>query len=122
MQTIRPNRCLAKGAAVLLLLVLVCQVVAAEPTLARLSFWVPPELETLFGRLNRTMHGSLDARTYVCFAMGEVDLTERSFRLANSGCPYPFHFRVSAGDVSEMSMPIRWACSLKWPIRRLRRL
>ena len=43
LQTIRPNRCLAKGAAVLLLLVLVCQVAAAEPTLARLSFWVPPE-------------------------------------------------------------------------------
>ena len=50
MQTIRPNRCLAKGAAVLLLLVLVCQVAAAEPTLARLSFWVPPERMEEFGQ------------------------------------------------------------------------
>ena len=48
LQTIRPKRCLAKGAAVLLLLGLCCPVAADEPTLARLSFWVPPERMSAF--------------------------------------------------------------------------
>ena len=70
--------------------VLKSQMVLGEPT------------ETLFGRLNRTMHGSFDSHTYVCFAMGELDVANSGFRLANSGCPYPFHYLASEGDVTEL--------------------
>ena len=61
-------------------------------------------IDALFANLNETMHGALDSRTYVCFAIGELDLADRSFRLANSGCPYPFHFRASTGDVTELQV------------------
>ena len=61
-------------------------------------------LDALFGRLNRTMHDSLDSRTYVCFCMGELDIADRRFRLANAACPYPFHFRAATGEVEEMQV------------------
>ena len=43
LQIIRPNQCRAIGAAFLFLFALPCPGAAEEPTLARLSFWVPPE-------------------------------------------------------------------------------
>ena len=58
----------------------------------------------LFANLNDSMHDSLDSRTYVCFLMGELDVADRSLRLANSGCPYPFHFRAAKGDVTELQV------------------
>jgi len=61
-------------------------------------------VEQLFSKLNRTMHQSLDKRTYVCFAMIELDLAQRRFQLANSGCPYPFHYRASTNDVTELQV------------------
>ena len=61
-------------------------------------------VEQLFSKLNGTMYSSLDSRTYVCFAMGEVDVADRSLRLANSGCPYPFYYRASTGDVAELQV------------------
>ena len=63
-----------------------------------------PPMEALFGRLNRTMHDSLDSRTYVCFCMGELDVADRRFRLANAACPYPFHFQAATGEVEEMQV------------------
>ena len=62
-------------------------------------------LEDLFARLNRSMHRTrIDSRTHVCFSMGEVDLARRSLRLANSGCPYPYHYRAATGDVAELEI------------------
>ena len=61
-------------------------------------------LDALFGRLNRTMHDSLDDRTYVCFCMGELDIAAHAFRLANAACPYPFHFHTATGEVEEMQV------------------
>jgi len=61
-------------------------------------------IETLFGRLNRTMNSSLDKRTYVCFTMIELDLAQRRLQLANSGCPYPFHYHSSTGEVTELQV------------------
>ena len=52
-------------------------------------------IEDLFGRLNRTLHGTLDKRTFVCFAMGELDTVTRKCRLSNSGFPYPYHYGPS---------------------------
>ena len=61
-------------------------------------------LDQLFDQLNSTMHDSLDSRTYVCFCMGELDLADRRFRLANAACPYPFHFHAATGAVEEMQV------------------
>lgn len=41
-------------------------------------------VDQLFSNLNNTMHDSLDSRTFVCFAMGEMDLATRILRLANA--------------------------------------
>ena len=56
----------------------------------------------LFGRLNRSMCGTLGQRTFVCFVMGELDSVAGKFHLANGGCPYPYHYRN--GEISEIQM------------------
>jgi len=61
-------------------------------------------LTDLFGQLNRTMNESLDKRTYVCFTMIELDLVQRRLQLANSGCPYLFHYHASTGNVTELQV------------------
>jgi len=61
-------------------------------------------VEEIFGRLNRSLHGTLDKRTFVCFAMGELDTETRTFHLANGGCPYPYHFQASTGEISELQL------------------
>ena len=59
-------------------------------------------VDQLFNNLNNTMHDALDDRTFVCFAMGEVDLATCVMRLANGGCPYPFHFHN--GEIGELEV------------------
>ena len=59
-------------------------------------------LEQLFGRLNRTLCDTLDSRTFVCLAMAEIDLSSRHLRLANGGCPYPYHFRAATNNIAEL--------------------
>ena len=61
-------------------------------------------LDRRFGRLNRTLYDSLDNRTFVCFLMGELAPATRTLRLANSGCPYPYHFRAASGEVVELQI------------------
>jgi ligand-binding sensor domain-containing protein len=61
-------------------------------------------LERLFGHLNHTLHQKLDNRTFVCFTLGEIDLTTRNLRLANGGCPYPYHFHAATGEVEELQV------------------
>jgi len=61
-------------------------------------------VEDIFGRLNRSLHGTLDKRTFVCFTMGELDTETRTLHLANGGCPYPYHFRASTGEISELQL------------------
>ena len=61
-------------------------------------------IEGLFARLNNTMNATLDSRTFVCFTMGELDLATRAMRLANGGCPYPYHYRSSAGEIAELEV------------------
>jgi len=60
----------------------------------------PPD--RLFGRLNRTLYETLDNRTFVCFTMGELEPSTGIFRFANAGCPYPYHYRASTGEVEEL--------------------
>jgi sigma-B regulation protein RsbU (phosphoserine phosphatase) len=61
-------------------------------------------IDALFANLNETMHESLDKRTYVCFTMVELDLADRRLQLSNSGCPYPYHYHSSTGDVTELQV------------------
>jgi ligand-binding sensor domain-containing protein/serine phosphatase RsbU (regulator of sigma subunit) len=63
---------------------------------------VEGSLEELFGRLNRSLTRILDNRTFVCLAMGELELASRKLRLTNGGCPYPYHFRAATGEVAEL--------------------
>ena len=58
--------------------------------------------EELFGRLNRSLHHVLERRRYVCFVLGALDLSTRTLRLINSGCPYPFHLCAASGRVEEV--------------------
>ena len=60
-------------------------------------------LESLFALLNRNLCETLDRRTFICFAMGDLDLSSSIFRLCNAGvCPYPYHYRTSDGEVVEL--------------------
>ena len=61
-------------------------------------------LEALFARLNHSLHRILDGRTFVCFTMAKLDPTSRSLRLANGGCPYPYHYRSATGEVAELQV------------------
>ncbi|MBT4504504.1 MAG: SpoIIE family protein phosphatase [Gemmatimonadetes bacterium] len=61
-------------------------------------------LEMLFTSLNRTLCNKLDDRTFVCLAMSELDLSTRTFRFANGGSPYPYHFHAATGEVSELQV------------------
>ena len=60
-------------------------------------------LEDLFSSLNRILNHKLPGRTFVCFTMGEIDLSTHTFHLANSGgCPSPYHYCASTGEVIEL--------------------
>jgi len=59
-------------------------------------------VEELFGSLNRSLHRTLDSRTFVCFALGRLDLPGLSLRLSNGGCPYPYHYKATTGELVEL--------------------
>ena len=61
-------------------------------------------LEQLFHDLNQTLHETLDRHTFVCFTMGELNPSTRTFRLSNGGCPFPYHYRASTGEVGELKV------------------
>ena len=61
-------------------------------------------VDQLFYHLNNAMYDSLDSRTFVCFALGELETAPRILRLANGGCPYPYHYRAASGEVAELEV------------------
>jgi len=61
-------------------------------------------LQERFERLNRSLYGTLPGRAYICFTMGELDVSTRTLRVCNGGCPYPYHYRDSAGELAELSV------------------
>ncbi len=63
-----------------------------------------PALDQLFIHLNRNLHRTLDRRTFICFAMGELQRETGFFRLANAGCPYPYHYSASTGQIRELQI------------------
>ncbi|MBI2501728.1 MAG: SpoIIE family protein phosphatase [Candidatus Latescibacteria bacterium] len=61
-------------------------------------------LEQLFANLNQTLHARLGSHTFVCFSMAQFNPLARSLRLANGGCPYPYHYRAATGEVVELQI------------------
>tara|TARA_B100000700_G_scaffold183822_1_gene202707 strand:+ start:300 stop:1310 length:1011 start_codon:yes stop_codon:yes gene_type:complete len=59
-------------------------------------------MDSRFTILNRSLCRNLHKRSFVCFSMGEFDIPGRRLRLGNAGCPSPYHFRASAGALSEL--------------------
>ena len=57
-----------------------------------------------FSRLNPSLYRTLNRRTFVCCTMADLDPVQRLVRIANGGCPYPYHYRASTGDVVELSV------------------
>jgi len=56
----------------------------------------------LFQRLNRILFRKLPKRTAICFALGDIALEDRSLCLVNGGCPYPYLYRASKGELVEL--------------------
>jgi len=61
-------------------------------------------LEDLLRELNRSLHRTLDDHTFVCLAAGQFSPSTHLFRLANGGCPYPYHFRAATGELAEFQI------------------
>ena len=61
-------------------------------------------VEDLFLQLNRSLLTTLEKRTFICFALGEMDLDSNVIRLANSGCPYPYFYRARDNTLEEVTM------------------
>jgi sigma-B regulation protein RsbU (phosphoserine phosphatase) len=59
-------------------------------------------LNQLFNNLNQPLCETWNKRTFVCFLMGELDIFSRTFSFANSGCPFPYHYRAATGTVVEV--------------------
>ena len=60
--------------------------------------------DELFSRLNRSLYRTLNRRTFVCFAMGELDPARGRVRVTNGGCPYPYHYSARTGAVEEVRL------------------
>lgn len=61
-------------------------------------------LEDIFANLNRSLHRNLDRRTFICFAMAELDLDLRVLKLINVGCPPLYHFRHRTDEIVELDV------------------
>lgn len=61
-------------------------------------------LQELMTRLNQLLHRKLDRRTFVCFAMVEVDIARRTARVCNGGCPHPYHYRAATQELVELDL------------------
>ena len=62
-------------------------------------------IEAMFDNLNRTLSETLaDSRTFVCFVMGELDLSTKILQVSNGGSPYPYYFQASSKRIFEFQL------------------
>ena len=61
-------------------------------------------IEDLFTQLNSSLLNTLEKRTFICFALGEIDVQSRMLRIANSGCPYPYYYNAKENTLSEINL------------------
>ena len=64
----------------------------------------PGSLDVRFERLNRSLYGTLSNRTFIACVMGEFNLLDGLLTVADSGCPYPYHYRASEGKLEELEV------------------
>jgi len=79
-------------------------------------------IEDLFLQLNRSLLNTLEKRTFICFALGEIDLEKRIVRLGNSGCPYPYHYSAKTNTIEEIvisALPLGLRPDQVYPVREL---
>lgn len=62
------------------------------------------ELEDLLSRLNERLAQKLPPRKHVCCALAEIDTTNRNVRFVNAASPYPYHYRASSIEISEIQV------------------
>jgi len=81
-----------------------------------------PSLEQLFVNLNQTLSELLRDNTFICFTLGEFDPSSLRIRLSNGGCPYPYHFRASTGELSEVRLdayPLGIRSDTRYPVEEI---
>ena len=80
-------------------------------------------LEQLYQDLNRTLCETLDKHTFICFVLGEIDLSTRQMRLSNGGCPSPYHFHACTGQLEELEIgayPLGIQSNIQYPVTETR--
>jgi serine phosphatase RsbU (regulator of sigma subunit) len=58
----------------------------------------------LIKKLNSSVHNRLGKRTFVCFALGELNTKTGAFKITNAGIPFPYHYRSATRDVQELEV------------------
>ena len=79
-------------------------------------------LVNLYENLNQTLSEILDSHTFVCFTMGELDPVAKKLQLSNGGCPYPYHFRMASGEISEIELdayPLGIRSDTNYPVKEI---
>lgn len=80
------------------------------------------EPEELAARLNRTLHRTLDARTFVCCSIARIDLHPPRLALTNGGCPYPYYYRAADRAIREIELtayPLGARSDTKYSVEKL---
>ena len=61
-------------------------------------------LGQLYRDLNRTLCETLvGEHTHICLVMAELDTRSLALKLANGGCPRPYHYQAECGEVCEIA-------------------
>ena len=63
---------------------------------------VAPDIH--LSRLNRSLHRTLDRRTFICCTMATLDITQNRVTLTNGGCPYPYYYQASTKSITELCL------------------
>ena len=80
-------------------------------------------VEDLFVQLNRSLLNTLEKRTFICFALGEINLESNIVRLANSGCPYPYYYNAENNALQEVSisaLPLGLRKDSEYPVSEIK--
>ena len=80
-------------------------------------------VEDLFVQLNRSLLNTLERRTFICFALGEIDIESNVVQLANSGCPYPYYYNAEDNELQEIAisaLPLGLHKDPEYPVSELK--
>ena len=80
------------------------------------------DIKDLFTRLNSSLLSTLERRTFICFALGEIDTQSKTVRIANSGCPYPYHYSAEDKTLHEIdvsALPLGLRSDSDYPVTEI---